>query len=78
MMLLCPPPFLSPLQGGGFIATLAALAAGTWAANEYGYINLTQAKEGLQGLQASIPQLGVRRQQQQLTATQEDCLPAAG
>jgi hypothetical protein len=51
------------MQGGGFIAALAALGAGTWAANEYGYINLTQAT---QGLQASIPQLGVRRPWQQM------------
>ncbi|KAF6255299.1 L-ascorbate peroxidase [Scenedesmus sp. NREL 46B-D3] len=40
---------------GGFIGGLAALGAGLWAANEYGYINLSQAT---QGLQASIPQLG--------------------
>lgn len=44
--------------GGGVFLGLAALGAGAWAANEYGYINLSQAKQSLQGIQASMPQLG--------------------
>lgn len=56
-----PNSALSNLQAGGFIGGLAALGAGLWAANEYGYINLSQAT---QGLQASIPQLGVSCKQQ--------------
>lgn len=44
---------LPAAQAGGFIGGLAALGAGLWAANEYGYINLSKATG------VPIPQLTV-------------------
>lgn len=74
-------------QTAGIIGGLAAVGAGLWAANEYGYINLSGAEKavekGINKVQATIVSMALTHQlaasaamQDQPYGSQLSCKPA--